>query len=140
MTFDLEAKKQEIRDLILDNGFAVIHLVATDTRPTVTHTVGRTMYARPELMISGATEPYAQEVLTEAVNLDHDQPLEPEVPCRLQGKVFNVRSIDPRKADMVHALAIFGACEALQLVDTTERTSDGARMPALPLPFEDAES
>lgn len=117
MTFDVEAKKQEIRDLILDHGFAVIHQVATDIRPAVTHTVGRTMYARPELMTSGMTEAYAHEVLTEAVDLDHDQPLEPEVVCRLQGKPFNVRSIDPRKAHMFHALAIFGACEALQLLE-----------------------
>ena len=120
MSFDLEAKKQEIRNLILDRGFAVIHLDATGTRPSVTHTVGRTMYARPELVVMGLDEAEADSLLTAAVEFDHDQPLEPELPCRLQDKVFNVRSIDPRKADMVHALAVFGTCEALQLTPEEE--------------------
>jgi hypothetical protein len=115
LSFDLEAKKQEIRDLILDEGFAVIHLDPTENRPSVSHTVGRTMYARPELVVMGFDETEGKSLLAAAVALDHDQPLEPGLPCRLQDRAFNVRSTDPRKADMVHALAIFGNCEALQL-------------------------
>lgn len=117
--FDLDTFMESAREGILDHGH-VVHY--DDSRNRIyrnlprAFTAGRTMWERPELMISGPfTEEQMSEMLDEAVAIDATTTqLQPQARMELNGRPFLAVEAD-RSAFMV-AMGIFGHLRGLQLV------------------------
>lgn len=115
---DIDRFMEETRDAILDHGFTVQYAdgrsLAFQHLPRA-HTVGRTLFGRPEVLISG---PFTQEqmlaMLTELVTIDQNTPLKINQIVEAEGRSFRVEKADP--SALVGALAAFGSIQAFQLV------------------------
>jgi len=113
--------KAHFEDAILSHGFGVQYVgaVTSEQRPFA-YTVGRTLYQKPELLVSGPfPAEHRHRILTKAVRMDEEggvlvnQPIlgvrENEVP------LFAIK-VAPWRPPMSSALAMFGQIEALQLL------------------------
>jgi hypothetical protein len=116
--FDLEQFMEEAREGILDHG----HIVHYDDSASQIYrdlprafTAGRTMWERPELMISGPfTEKQMSEMLDEAVAIDVATELHPQRHMEFNGRRF--LAVEAERSAFMVAMNLFNHLRGLQLV------------------------
>lgn len=113
-----------IQDAIFEHGVAFQHIDDRGSFQPYTHTIGRTMIGRPELVVSGDfSAEFRIELLQAAIEVDNVTPFalhQPAYTCWSKVDAFPPaafpRKIDPMLNQLYLAVGTFGRVDAWQLL------------------------
>ena len=115
---DIDKFMEETREAILDHGYTVQY---TDVRSAAfgylprAHTVGRTLFGRPEILIVGPfTQDQMAEMLADLVHLDQTSPLPLGGVVEASGRSWRIDLAE--QTALIGAMAAFGPLNAFQAV------------------------